>query len=223
MIFVIILFFLQINISSAESLNDKLLTGEDGEISLSMLTATDIDINAINDDGFTPLTLASRFCLPKTAELLLNAGADINKVDKYGVPPIYHSLVENCAILTKILIDLGANVRWVDKENGNNLLHYATVWGADIEVVNLIEAGVDINGLNGLGESPLRELLNWEGVDPTFKEQRANLLRKYGAKDVYLRLQNSPPISAPATKRSKNDDLDESERKKNRTKDHSLE
>ena len=115
--FVVVMLILLLNsVAIAESLNDQIIAKSDGDLSISRLIAQGVDVNAIDYDGFTPLTLASRYCRPKTLELLLKAGADINKIDYYGVPPLYHTVVENCAILTKVLIDYGANVRWVDKE-----------------------------------------------------------------------------------------------------------
>ena len=141
-------------------------------------------------------------------QLLLNAGADINKIDEYGVPPLFHTIVENCAILTKTLIDYGADARWVDTENGNNLLHYASVWGADSEVYDLINAGADINGLNREGESPLRVLLNWPDVATWFKEERAELFKRFGAKDVYTRSPDPQIQPKPSNSERTNNDPD---------------
>lgn len=187
----ILLLLIYAGFASAETLSDQILDGDDGDRAIISLIESGEDVNALDENGFTPLTLASRMCMPKTSELLIEAGADVNKIDKFSLPPLYHALVENCAILTKILIDSGANVKWVDIESGRNFLHYASVLGADTEVIDLIYAGADINGLDSNGESPLRVLLNWKGVAPWFKEDRANLYRKYGARDVYTRLPHS--------------------------------
>ena len=69
MIFVFLLFLLGANVASAESLNDQILAKRDGDASLSVLIASEVNINAIQEDGFTPLTFASRLCRPKTAQL----------------------------------------------------------------------------------------------------------------------------------------------------------
>ncbi len=222
--FVVVMLILLLNsVAIAESLNDQIIAKSDGDLSISRLIAQGVDVNAIDYDGFTPLTLASRYCRPKTLELLLKAGADINKIDYYGVPPLYHTVVENCAILTKVLIDYGANVRWVDKENGNNLLHYASLWGADIEVIDLVKAGADINGLNNKGESPLRVFLNWKDVSPWFKKERTNLLRRYGAKDVYARPQSLPTQPTASQSKRRKNQPDEIKRDSNRPSNHKLE
>ena len=223
MILVILLFLLGANVASAESLNDQILAKRDGDASLSELIAREVNINAIKEDGFTPLTFASRLCRPKTAQLLLNAGADMNKIDEYGVPPLFHTIVENCAILTKILIDYGADARWVDTENGNNLLHYASVWGADSEVYDLINAGADINRLNRAGESPLRVLLNWPDVAPWFKEERAELFKKYGAKDVSTRPEASQTQPKPSKSERRKDQLDAMKRRRKRSENQQME
>ena len=126
-------------VANAETLSDEIFRRSDGDAHISSLIAQEADVNKVDKDGRTPLTMASRYCRPKTAKLLLKAGADVNKTDKYG-PPLYHTVTDNCGILTKILIDHGADAKWVDKRNGANLLHYASVLGADSEVDDLINA-----------------------------------------------------------------------------------
>ena len=184
--FAILIMLLTAYVANAETLNDAITRRSDGDAHISRLIAQGADVNKVYEDGLTPLTIASVFCRPKTAELLLEAGADVNKTDKYD-PPLYHTVTDNCGILTKILIDHGADARWVNKSNGANLLHYASVLGADSEVYDLINAGADINGLDSDGNSPLRVLLNWPDVAPWFKEERAELFKRFGAKDVYTR------------------------------------
>lgn len=177
------------NLVSADTFTDAIIGEVDGDPSVSKLIEQGVDLNKIYDSGytgFTPLTLASILCKPKTAQFLLKAGADINKSDDYG-PPLYYSVTGNCAILTKILIDSGANAKWINNRNGANLLHYASLWGTDSEVIDLIDAGTDINGLTTDGRTPLHVLLSSEGVEPWFREERAKLFRKYGANDIYIR------------------------------------
>ena len=88
------------------------------------------------------------------------------------------------------------------------MLHYASLWGADIEVIDLVKAGADINGLNNKGESPLRVFLNWKDVSPWFKKERTNLLRRYGAKDVYARPQSLPTKASASQSKHRKNELD---------------
>ena len=188
-LFAFVYIHMSANQVSADTITDAIIGEVDGDPSVSKLIEKGVDLNKIYDSGytgFTPLTLASILCKPKTAQILLKAGADINKSDEYG-PPLYYSVTGNCAILTKILIDFGANAKWINNRNGANLLLYASLWGADSEVIDLIEAGTDINGLTADGRTPLHVLLNSEGVSPWFKEKRVKLFRKYGANDIYIR------------------------------------
>ena len=205
--FAILFMLLTAYVANARTLNEEIMLRPDGDAFISRLIAQGADVNKVYEEGLTPLTIASRRCMPKTAELLLRAGADINKSDKYG-PPLFHSLIDNCGILTKILIDHGADARWVDKRNGANLLHYASVWGADSEVYDLINAGADINGLDSDGNSPLRVLLNWPDVAPWFKEERAELFKRYGAKDVYTRSRDPQTQPKPSNSERTNSDPD---------------
>ena len=203
--FAILIMLLTAYVANAQTLNDEIISRSDGDAYISRLISQGVDVNKVDEDGFTPLIIASVFCRPKTAELLLKAGADVNKSNKYG-PPLYHTVTDNCGILTKILIDHGADARWVNKRNGANLLHYASVLGADSEVYDLINAGADINGLDSDGNSPLRVLLNWPDVAPWFKEERAELFKKYGAKDVYTRSRYPQTQPKPSnSERTKND------------------
>ena len=202
--FAILIMLLTAYVANAETLHDAISRRSDGDAFISRLIVQGADVNKVDEYGDTPLIKASVFCRPKTAELLLKAGADVNKTDKYG-PPLFHSLIDNCGILTKILIDHGADARWVDKRNGANLLHYASVMGADSEVYDLINAGADINGLDSDGNSPLRVLLNWPDVAPWFKEERAELYKRYGAKDVYTRARDPQTQPKPSnSERTKN-------------------
>ena len=205
--FAILFMLLTAYVANARTLNEEIIARSDGDPFILRLIAQGADVNKVYEDGFTPLTIASRFCMPKTAKLLLQSGADINKSAKYG-PPLYYTVTDNCGILTKILIDHGADAKWVDKRNGANLLHYASVLGADSEVYDLINAGADINGLNSDGNSPLRVLLNWPDVAPWFKEERAELFKRYGAKDVYTRSRDPQTQPKPSNSERTNSDPD---------------
>ncbi len=221
MILAIILLF-SANVAVAETLNEQIFWRTDGDEYISTLIAQGAELNQVYADGSTPLTMACKVCRPKTAELLLNAGADINKSDRYG-PPLYHTVKGNCGILTKLLIDHGANAKWVDERNGSNLLHYASVLGADSEVYDLINAGADINGLDYNGESPLRALLNWPGVASWFKEERSKLFRRYGAKDVYTRPQSLPTQPTESQSKRRKNQPDEIKRDRERPSNQQIE
>ncbi len=71
-----------------------------------------------------------------------------------------------------------------------------------------VEAGADINGLDNDGESPLRALLNWPGVDSWFKEERSKLFRRNGAKDVYARSQSLPTKASASQSKHRKNELD---------------
>lgn len=58
---------------SAESLNELFVRRADGDESISKLIAQGAELNQIDKDGTTSLTIDSIFCRPKTAKLLLNA------------------------------------------------------------------------------------------------------------------------------------------------------
>lgn len=172
-------------------LNFQVSFAKDAEDALREQIELGNDINAFNDSGDTPLHHFSSICNPDWIKALIAAGADVNKLNIKGKPPLYYSIRANCFTVSKILIDEGANVRWKNKKNGFNHLHYASVWASDHDIHMLIRAGADVNGLNHEGESPIRVLLTWNGVSQDFKIERKKFLQRYGGKDVYLRLSDT--------------------------------
>ena len=160
-------------------------------------------VNALDKDGDTPLHKFATFCNPNFVRALIDAGADVDKLNKYGVPPIYNAIRKNCFQVTVILIDEKANVRWKDKDSGNNLLHYASVLATEQEIRMLIQAGTDVNGLNNRGNSPIRTLLNWKNVSQHFRNERVKFLQQFGAKDIYLRLPDTDQNTKSAPIESK--------------------
>lgn len=171
------------------------------------------DLNSLDEDGETPLHKFALFCDIDWVKELIDRGANVDKLNEYGVPPIYYSITENCFTVTKILIDKGANVRWVDKYNGNNLLHYAAVLGTEQEIIMLIQAGLDLNGLNNDGESPIRVLLTWKDLSRQFKIDRMKFLQFYGAKNIYKEPSNNGNDSNSRPSLPKNTDMNKKKRK----------
>jgi ankyrin repeat protein len=55
---------------------------------VKVLLASGADVNAINNDGETPLHIAAYSGMPDIAKLLLDAGADINAKTKEGKTPL---------------------------------------------------------------------------------------------------------------------------------------
>ncbi|MDA0725168.1 MAG: ankyrin repeat domain-containing protein [Verrucomicrobia bacterium] len=159
------------------------------------------NVKTIDDTHHTPLHLASN---KETAELLIDAGADVNaKAKRTGETPLY-SAARNAAQgasksygiyldLTKVLIAKGAAVNVKLKsgsmiednephraKSGETTLHtvarsYSEKHASDVCEL-LIANGAKVNELNLKGQTPLDEALANE------RNKTAGILRKQGGK-----------------------------------------
>jgi ankyrin repeat protein len=97
------------------------------------------DVNAINNDGQTPLFNA---CTKDIAQLLISHGADVNKADYKLRTPLH--LIYNVSIL-KLLIDNKADIN-AKTNDGSTPLHYHH---GNIKALRLlIKNGADVNDKN---------------------------------------------------------------------------
>jgi len=106
-------------------------------------------------------------------ELLLSFGSDINILDSYDKTNILFK-TQNMELL-KFYIEKGADIHHVSKWNKNNLLFNPL---NTLEKFNfLIDAGVDINHRNHLGDCFLNNLLREDLLEPLIKKIDFSLLK----------------------------------------------
>lgn len=97
---------------------------------------------------------------------LVQAGADVNFADEYGITALMNSVSGGHVELVKYLLDAGADARARDAEGYTALLHTVASHGniaGDPEVSPdyweimrvLVAAGCDVNGSSNDGETPL--------------------------------------------------------------------
>ena len=159
------------------------------------------NVKAIDDTHHTPLHLASN---KETAELLIDAGADVNaKTKRTGETTLFsaaHGAAQGASKsyemylgLTKLLLAKGADVNVklksgsMIKDNkpyrekiGETVLHqvarsYSEKHASEVCEL-LITNGAKVNELNGKGQTPLDEALANE------RKKTAEFLRKHGGK-----------------------------------------
>ena len=68
------------------------------------------DVNKSNNDGWTPLYIASADCHVDVVRALIDAGADVNKSNNDGWTPLQMASEYGYADVVRALIDAGADV-----------------------------------------------------------------------------------------------------------------
>lgn len=124
------------------------------EILREFLKKDDVNINAKNHEGYTPLILAARYGRKQAAKELLAAGSDVDKTNKYGNTALSFAARFGHTEMVKDLLDCGANVN-LPNNIGNTPLLRASHFGHSSVVRKLIAAKANVNGRNKAGQSAL--------------------------------------------------------------------
>lgn len=135
--------------------------------------------NALISNGtvdFTPLTfyfngrLDERAHCPEIVELLLDHGADANKTDSSGVPPLVFALnqdngrLRGIAEIVELLLEHGADVNAASPRGATPLCCAAELGSAGL-VNSLLSAGANPNSPGVDGWAPLHAALSVAGDD----------------------------------------------------------
>ncbi|WP_257282297.1 ankyrin repeat domain-containing protein [Endozoicomonas sp. ISHI1] len=121
---------------------------------LENLLAEGVNINAVMDDNFTVLMLASCLGHRDIVERLIQAGADLNARTKNGNTALLLTARENIADCLKILIEANANLNARDKDGATSL--FIAAWENNTDCVKiLIKAKADLNLPRPDGATPL--------------------------------------------------------------------
>ena len=109
--------------------------------------------NIVNDDGYSPLTLACYRANNEVAKFLIENGSDINGISKMGTP-LMAAIFKGNNEIAKMLIAKKASIEIADA-NGTTALIYATNF-KNYEIAHLlILAGADCNKKDSRGSSAL--------------------------------------------------------------------
>ena len=133
---------------------------------------------------FTPLWLATAMRNEDIVQLLLDAGAEPDKLDTYHKSsPIWEASGIGHLGLVKALLGGGANPNIMESRYRTTALHNASINGYLDEAKLLLNAGSDPNMRDYHGKTPLgwalTEIDNNEGTKQR-KQEIANILRKNG-------------------------------------------
>jgi len=111
----------------------------------------------VQDQGYSPLLEAARRGHEEIAQALIDAGADVDATDPYGVTPLMFSLISGSVQTARQLIEAGAGVNARDVD-GRTALVEALTTENDIPpelIAMLIDRGADVNVRIANGLTPL--------------------------------------------------------------------
>jgi len=112
------------------------------------------DVNAADDDGWTPLIYAAYRGNTDITILLLKYRTNINAVDKYGNTALMTVCWRGNTDMVKLLLRYGADINIVSNDGNTALINACRKGYTDIARL-LIEHGADINIINSTGLTAL--------------------------------------------------------------------
>ena len=96
-------------------------------------------------DAPTPLGYAIHYEQTQAALLLIELGADLNKVDRCGASPLHYCAGKNSYVVAQKLLEMGADPNVFDKTTGATPLHIAAMSGNNEVIKVLCEGGALVN------------------------------------------------------------------------------
>ena len=124
---------------------------ENGEV-IRTLVAAGANIEARDDEGKTPIHIATAQCYDENLRVLIELGANIEARDKEGLSPLMIAAGETFRQQMKVLLAAGANVHARD-HRGRTPLMIAAAESSGAVVELLLKAGADANARDAVGNT----------------------------------------------------------------------
>ena len=130
---------------------------------IKLLIEMGADVNEKVREGHTPLLNAACYNSLEVAKILIEEGADVNE-KAYGRTALLWALGTGSEKTALLLIEKGADIfaksehteySFLNHEDGNSALHFASAQNLKNVVVLLVERGLDVNYKNSNGSTPL--------------------------------------------------------------------
>ena len=141
------------------------------EAVLSSTPQSDIDIADVA--GRTVLSWAARRGDDANVARLLSMGADPNKIDSTGIPPLYRSLQADSINSVDLLVGSGANVNAFVR--GTTMLHWASGRICSPQVIRqLVKHGAELEAIDRYGNPPMLHAIAHGDVGVVYELLRHN-------------------------------------------------
>ena len=147
------------------------------------ILADGVSPNITGEMGLTPLIVAIMKDHSRMVDILLEAGADPNVAMRMGMTPLHHAIVKDLKQIVFLLLDAGADPNTRDGFDAPAILY--AVSGDGTILRRLIEAGADVNGTDGKGNTALHAIAMVDAA----RESNITILLEAGA-DPSLRDEN---------------------------------
>ncbi|KAF7914824.1 hypothetical protein EAE99_010525 [Botrytis elliptica] len=121
---------------------------------VKLLLRNGVDINAMDNTGETPISLAIRYEFNEITKCLLDAEANIEMTNGAKETPLLSAVRYDNEIITGLLLDRGANTN-IASNTGETPLLWATRNGNEIITKLLLEKEALVNTANNSNETPL--------------------------------------------------------------------
>lgn len=127
-------------------------------------------VDMVNNDGDSPLDMATLYRREQVAKVLLEKGARVNE------QMLFRWCNYSSKDIVSQLISREVNINATDERGDTPLQRYVSSGKLDM-VRLLLEHGADPNLRNNEGKAPIHTVCNWGGADPA----KVQLLLEYGA------------------------------------------
>ncbi|MFC0226725.1 ankyrin repeat domain-containing protein [Serratia aquatilis] len=167
--------------SQKELMSEFLFAAEKGDAdTLKNCLAEGVDINTTNRQGRTAITIASLNKHYSCVELLISAGADIDKQDQTCFNPFLLSCLNNDLTLLRLVLPANPDLERLTRFGGVGITPASEKGHVEIVRELLLRTDINVNHTNFVGWTPLLEaiVLNDGGAR---QQEIVKLLLEHGA------------------------------------------